>query len=103
MASTILLEQTKAQAQAEAVRTVAGILGEVLPDRLVSAQVDLVAMSMTDYSLSVVAAELAKLVADQQERIADLEARLPAEEPEEEPEEEPVAEKPEEQKATAKK
>jgi hypothetical protein len=46
--------------------------------RLHSAQHDAAGRTMTDYVLSMLVAELTRVVADQQKRIEELEARLPA-------------------------
>jgi hypothetical protein len=75
MAGLVHLEREKAVAIAEAIQTVEGLLdGESA--RLQSARFDVTARSMAGFDVAMLAAELSRVVADQQERIAGLEDRL---------------------------
>ncbi len=73
MASTIILEQQKAQALQEALQTIEGLLGEQSP-RIYSAQNDVAGRNMAEYVSAMALAELVRVVAAQQERIEQLES-----------------------------
>jgi hypothetical protein len=75
MASLGHLEREKAVALQEAIGTVEGLLGGESA-RLQSTRIDVTARSMAGFDVAMLAAELARVVADQQERIAGLEKRL---------------------------
>jgi hypothetical protein len=69
------IEREKAVALAEAILTVEGLLGGESA-RLRSARLDVTARSMAGFDVAMLAAELARVVADQEERIGRLEERL---------------------------
>jgi hypothetical protein len=82
MADLMVLHREQAIALSEAVQTIEDLLGAKAGDpgsRLHSAQHDVVGRTMEGYVFAMVVSELTKVVADQQERIAELEkARKPA-------------------------
>ena len=76
MAGAVQLEVQKAQAIAEAIETTGGMLnGE--SERLHSAKYDVVGSTDADFVSAMLIAELARVVASQQERIEQLEAGTP--------------------------
>lgn len=77
MGSPAILNREKAAALQEAIETVERLLGEEGGnERLYSAKHDVVGRSMPDYVMSMLVAELARVVAGQQERLGQLEEAL---------------------------
>jgi len=72
MADLIHLEGEKFRALQDAVQTIEALLG-ASSDRLYSAQHDVVGRNMDSYVSAMALAELTRVVAAQQERVAELE------------------------------
>jgi hypothetical protein len=78
MAGLTVLNREKGLSLREAFETIERLVGEE-SGRLHSAQHDVVGKQMDDFVFSVLIAELVRVVADQQERISELEKTLASE------------------------
>jgi hypothetical protein len=77
MASPEILIRDQAIALQEAIQTIEGLLGEGTPSpRLYSALHDAAGQTMPEFVFAMVVSELTRVVADQQEQIYELEAKL---------------------------